>query len=188
MLYKVLVKFICAASLACMLASCGDSKPSGTGEFSTVFATSKSAAITSADAGVLNLATVGPMLASYVISSTAYANANTGNSSSITASNLKITKVTITLAPANTSFVSVLPASVTPQFSPASPIILPVGDTSVDIQIDIDALKTFLATHVNAGASASFWVNVDFELHEISTDRIGSVSFPNSLKISFTNS
>jgi hypothetical protein len=186
MLKRYLARFFCVACSLVALASCGSSTGGGgAADFTTVYATRQGALFTTGT-GAVDLTTVSPLTATYTITSTAYHAPNTGSTSPITDLNLTITNVNYTLTPANT-LSPALPSIVQPNNSSFTPSKIIVGDNPIAINIKTDDLKAFLQSKLAAGGTASYWVNVTFTMQDI-YGKTGSLSFPNTLEINFTNS
>ncbi|WP_183359357.1 hypothetical protein [Geomonas limicola] len=164
------------------VAGCGDGKSGSTAEFATVYAMPTSGTFVTGG-GAVNLSTTSPVTANLVITTTVYPSATT-------AENLTIEKTTVTLVPAIAGNVALtLPASATPQYPAANPILIaPGATTTVAIDIDTDSVKSYLQGVLSAGASASYWVVVTFDVREHGTGKPGTITFNNSLKLTFTNS
>lgn len=175
-----------------MLSSCGDSKAGGTGEFATVFATANSTnSVVSSDVATWfdlttgaaaqpcaanSFPTVTPDNVILNVTSTAYTPANTGSSSTIPASALSISNVTLTFTPAN-SATPALPARFQTQFASASPSLIVVGSNLVTLQIVSDDMKNFLAANLQcSGVLYTYRVSVAMDVVEVNTNRSGTVS------------
>src|SRR4051794_26680514 len=131
MLKRFVAGFVYGAFAIAALTSCGDSKAGGTGQFATVFATANApngpldadvATWVDATTGAASqpclatsIPTVPPTVATYNITSTPFTLPNTGQGSTIGTSDLVITRITLTLPPAN-SATPALPARFQTQF------------------------------------------------------------------------
>jgi hypothetical protein len=110
------------------------------------------------------------------MTSTAYAQAN---SSTIPASALSISNVTLTFTPVN-STTPALPARFQTQIASASPSLIIVGSNSVSLQIVSDDMKAFLAPALQcSGALYTYRVSVALDAVEVNTNRSGTVSSGN---------
>ena len=209
MLKRFFARLAYGACAVAALTSCGDSKAGGTAEFATVFVTATTPA-GPIDADVATwvdnttgapaqpcLDTSGPSLlpttADYVIISTAYATPNTGQSNQTTASPLIITKITLTLTPAN-SLTPALPAMFQTQFLSSGQRITP-GNNSIELRIASNELKWYLQTGLgsqsltcaNQGTVYTYRANVSFEALEINTNRVSTITPPGYLLVNFSD-
>lgn len=192
MLKKCFAMSICAAALLAALTSCGDSKAGGTGEFTTVFVTatppntildSDLAQWVDASGKAASACVAGnsPTFTSddvnYSITSTAYNTPNTGQSSPVTASDLLISRITLTLTPANTN-TPPLPARFQLQYLSAGQRIS-TGTTTIPIRVVSEDLKAFIASQANGlcpGPSYAYRATVSFEAVEINTNRAATIT------------
>jgi len=183
MLYRYLLGLFCATCAILVLASCGDSKANGTGEFATVQAVANyTGTASSID---LTPATAVPVVAPYTITSTAYTVPSTGSTSPIVVSDLIINRITVTLVPALTSNPDL--GTLTTQFPTASqPLVVP-GANLINVEVVQAALKTFLQANVPTGTTVSYRAYVSFDMQEQNTRRSATVTAPGFLVVNFTN-
>jgi hypothetical protein len=201
MLKRILATLFYGACTVALLSSCGDSKAGGTGEFATVSATANPL-VTNLDSDVAQWVdskgasvpacsyngspSIKPDDVTYNITSTAYTSPNTGQTSPIAVSNLVITKVTVTLTPANSN-TPALPAIYQTQFPTSGQTILP-GNNTVTVRIVSDALKTFFIDNLgvicgNPVVPYSYRAVVSFEAVEVNTDRVSTIKAPGFLQV-----
>ena len=204
MLKKYLSRFIYGACAVAALTSCGDSKANGTGEFATVFATAAGPS-SDLDADVANSyvdATTGaavtacaansvplflPTDATYTIKSDPYAAANTGSSSSITSSALTVTKVTVTLTPADT-VTPALPPIYQTRNPTSGQTIQPGATQSITLRIVPNELKIFLAPQLACtGVNFHYRASVSFEAVEVTTNRVHTITAPGFLLVNIAD-
>ena len=190
-----------------MLTSCG-SKAGGTGEFATVVATdntttsgidsdvatwfdSATVSTKSPACSVTSVPTVTPDDVVFNVTSAPYTPANTGSSSSIPASDLTVTKITLTFTPAN-SQTPALPAGYQTQFPSAGQRITANATTGVSVRIAKNEMKQFLQPALTcAGLSISpvysYQVSVSFDALELNTNRSGTITLPGYLIVNFSD-
>ena len=206
--------FLFAACAFVALTSCGGSKSDGTAEFATVFASVSppnsnldSDVATWIDATSGAKATVGCApnavastvedVVNFTLSSTAFAVPNTGSTTPITPSPLIITKITVTLNPAN-SLSPALPAIFQTFFSTAGQVIAPGAagtagtattavTTTVPVTLVSNQLKRCFRDPTALGNLAiscasnpiySYYADVSFQAQEINTGRSATISIP----------
>jgi len=194
MLNRYIVRFLCVASAAIMLTSCGDSKATGTGEFATVFATANAlVSVLDSDVATWTDATTGAKAAAcgansvatitqdnmvLNVTSSAYSVPNTGSSSPTVPSALSISNVTLTFTPADSN-TPALPARFQTQFTSASPSVITVGLNPITLEIVTDEMKSFLGSALECtGALYTYRVGVSFDVVEQSTNKSGTISLP----------
>lgn len=214
MLKRYLSRLLCGVWAVATLTSCGDSKSSGTGEFSTVFATATAPAVAAVEADVAHwvLASTGTgtgpacgansMLTipaandvAFNITSTPFASPGTGQTNPSPASPLVITRVNLTLVPAN-SDTPALPALFQNQPNlTAGQTILPGTTQSVSVRLANQELKEFLLDP-SRGALAiscsnnpiySYLATVTFEAREVNTDRTATIAVPGSVLLKLSD-
>jgi hypothetical protein len=212
MLNRYLLRLFFGACIAAALTSCGDSKAGGTGEFATVFATATPppAAVdsdvaswvdrtTGAKAPVACLSTSStvttPDDVTYNVMSTPYTSASTGQSSNISASDLVITRITLTLNPAN-SLTPALPAMFQTQYPSAGQRIPPGSTQAVTVRIASNEIKRFFRDTTGAlGGQAitcsnnpiySYFAVVSFQAVETTTNRVATITAP-ALVVNFSD-
>lgn len=211
MLNRYLARFVCAACTVVVLSSCGD-KPAGTGEFATVVATANPPSSTfesdvatwvDATTGAAVPVSCGASVATtvsdsvdFTVTSTAYATPNTGSTSTITPSRLRIARITVTLTPANSS-TPALPAQFQTSYSSAGQIVAPNTAQSVPVTLATKDLKRFFRNTSALGAQAisctsnpiyTYWADVSFEALEETTNRGATISPPTrTFKVEFTD-
>lgn len=202
----MLKRFCCSVLYgACLLAaltSCGGSKAAGTGEFATVYATA-SPSVSSLDADVATWTdTAGSAVAacsvasptfkpndvSYNITVTPYSSANTGSTSPTTASDLIITRVTVTLTPADNLTPALAPMFQT-QYLTTGQRLAQGTTTTVPVRVIPADLKSYLFNTVgvncsNPGAFLHYRATVSFEAQEVNTDRVSTITAPGFLLVS----
>jgi len=184
MLYRYLTGLFCATCALVMLASCGDSKANGTGEFATVQA---NASYTGASSSLdLTTASTVPAVGIYTITSAAYTVPNTGATSPIAVSNLTINRITVSLTPALTSYPAL--GNLAVSYPTASQPLVIVGANLINVEIVTAALKSFLQANVPAGATVCYHATVSFDMLEVNTNRAATVTAPGFLVVNFTNS
>jgi hypothetical protein len=195
------------AACALSLASCGGAKSAGSGEFATVYASvsgpgsninsdvatwGSAAAVCSAE---------GPTFtddsAVYTFTSTAYDSADTGQTSTIQASNLQVKGVTMTLTPATPSVQAdgtlidtpALPAALQTQYGSAGQLIVPGAATPVTVTFDTHQLKAFLFGHnINCSNPVllSYWAVVSFRVQEVNTGKEKTMT-ADPIKVNFAD-
>lgn len=207
MLKRFLGRFLYGMCAVAALTSCGDSKAGGTAEFATVFAVANGpnqtldsdvsswvdalgAAATPCVAG--SSRTLTPDAVTYTITSTAYAQPNTGQASTITPSPLQIAKITVTLTPHDTVSPA-LPTFQTQFPSSAAPLIVP-GANPVSVRIVDNDLKAFLLSGLGAqsitcanNVTYSYRAMVSFEALEVNTNRVSTITAPGYFVIRFAD-
>jgi hypothetical protein len=199
MLRRFLVRFFCGMCTLAALTSCGSSDSAGTAEFATVrakvtppvsaldadVATWVDASNVKAPAcGSLSFPTVTPNDVTYIITSTAEPTANTGSTSTITASNLSVLDITFTLTPANSLSPALPPLFQTQASSPGQSII--PGSNNVPVRIATDDLKSFLRNSLgalslncsNQGVLYSYWAVASFKMSEDLTGKVKTITAP----------
>lgn len=211
MLKRYLGRLVYGMCMLAALTSCGDSKASGTGEFSTVFATASGPnSVLDSDVATWVDATTGtaaqPCLATsvpttspdqvtYTITSTPFPSPNTGQSSTITPSPLSITRITVTLTPTPGSVSPVLPPNFQTQMvSSTAARILPGTSAPIVVRIVDNDFKAFLMTSFGAQsitcanpATYSYNAVVSFEMQEVNTDRVATITAPGFLLVKFSD-
>jgi|SRR6185369_9067540 len=198
MLKKLVAGCFCAVSAVALLASCGDSKAGGVGQFNTVFATATppasaldtdvatwvdaaGAKVTACTAGINP--TITATNATYTVTSTAYAVPNTGSSSTITASPLLVTDITVTLTPATLSSPSL--GSFQVFHSSPGQLIAAGAAAPITVAVAPVALKVFLQNSLGANsiscsnaAHYSYWAVTTFSAQEVNTGKAVSITAP----------
>lgn len=194
MLNRYVARFLCVASAAIMLTSCGDSKATGTGQFATVFATANGViSVLNSDIATWTDPTTGAkalfcggtnnphITADSVIlnvTSNAYTVPNTGSSSPTVPSDLSISNVTLTFTPADPN-TPALPAALQTQSTSASPSVITVGQNPITVEVVSDKMKNFLFSALECnGVEYTYRVGVSFDVVEQSTGRSGTISLP----------
>lgn len=207
MLKTYLGRFLYGMCAIAALTSCGDSKAGGTAEFATVFAVANGPGTTldsdvstwvdaegaaAPQCGDNSIRTTSPDEVTYTITSTAYAQPNTGQSSTITPSPLTITKITVTLTPHDTVSPA-LPTFQTQFPTSAAPSIVP-GPNPVSVRIVDNDLKLHLLTGLGAqsitcanDATYSYRAVVSFEALEVTTNRVSTITAPGYLVVRFSD-
>jgi hypothetical protein len=204
MLKKILTTLLYGGCALALLTSCGSSKASGTGEFATVFATA-SPGVSNLDSDVAKWSdaagaaatacsigaspTFAPDDVAYNITVTPYTSANTGSTSPIAVSDLIITKVTVTLTPAN-SITPALPASsFQTQFVSSGGRLIQGATNPVTVRVVPADLKSFFFNTLgvncsNPGTFFTYRATVSFEAQEINTQRVSTITAPGFLVVS----
>lgn len=210
MLKRYLGRMACAGLALAALASCGDSKSGGTGEFSTVMATAGGpgggldadvAVWVSADnpdspalpCGANSAVSTVPDSVDYFITSIPYPSA--GTSTTNPPSRLQVSRVTLTFTPAN-STTPALPPLYQEQFPNAAyPDILPNSQpTTIPVRVASHEMKIFMrgglggqSLDCSNGGIYTYRVNASFELKEVNTDRVATVTVPGPLVVRFAD-
>lgn len=189
--------------------SCGGEKAGGTAEFATVFAVAGAssgqldadvATWVDADGGSANACVAGSFVSTvpdsveYRITSTPYTTPDTGQSSTIAPSTLSISKVTMTLTPADTVS-PVLPSRFQVQFpSSSAPTIAPNSTATVTVRVVDNDFKRFFLSELGAQSISctndvtySYRAVLSFELLETSTNRVSTVTAPGFLLVKFAD-
>jgi hypothetical protein len=207
MLKRCTATMLYAALAVATLTSCGGDKAGGTGEFATVFAIATppagpidsdvahwvdAAGATAPPCTATSFPSVLPDNVTYTITSTPYTVPNTGQSSPIVTSDLVVSRITLTLNPANTQ-TPVLPPVFQTQFLSSGQLIVP-GSNSVSVQIASDQLKDFLRTGLGSQSITcsnqpifTYRATVSFEMLEVTTNRVSTVTAPGFLLVNFTD-
>jgi hypothetical protein len=202
MLNRYLGIFFFVACAAVTLTSCG-SKAGGSAEFATVFATANTTSsvldsdialwfdaatgtVKSTPCAATSAPFVAPDDVNYNITSTAYAVPSTGSTNTTAPSDLVITNITLTLTPAN-SLTPALPARFQTQSISAGQRVV-VGNNSIPIRIATDEMKSFLQNDLLCtGLTYIYRASVSFEALEVSTNRVGTITPPGSMLVTFTD-
>lgn len=195
MLKKFLARLAYAACTLGALTSCGSSTASGTGEFTTVTATAETPA-GPLDSDVTRwestpCASAGSALPdelNYTVTSVIAPDPNTGQTSPIVPSDIRIRSITLTFTPANSGSPA-LPRQFRTQYASSGEIIPAGASKDIPVRVVTVALKDFLRSGLgtqsincsNPSASYSYWVDVSFEGVEISTDRVEAIDAPGLL-------
>lgn len=200
---KYFGRFLYGIGTLLVLTSCGGDKAGGTAEFATVFAVAGStsgqldsdvATWTGDACAEGSTITTEPDTIDFEITSTAYATPDTGQTSTIQPSPLSISRVTLTLTPADTVS-PVLPSRFQVQFpSPSAPQILPNSTAAVPVRIVDNDLKQFLLSGLGAqsitcsnNVTYTYRAEVSFELLETTTNRVATVSAPGFVLVKFSD-
>lgn len=206
-LFNRVVLGICAMVA---LTSCGGEKASGTGEFATVFVTptgpagpldsdvitwvdATGAAATKCDPA--SLMSTKPDSVNYTLTSTAYTPPNTGSSTSITPSPVVVSRVIVSLSPADTTSPNLSGTRYgTFDVSASAPQINPGGSQPVSVRIVDNDLKSFFVSSLGAQSITcsnqveyKYWATVTFVMREVSTNRESNVTPVGRLLINFSD-
>lgn len=204
MLKKILAILLYGACTLALLTSCGSSKASGTGEFATVYATaspgvsnldsdvakwvnSTGGAVAACSTGASHTFT--PDDVPYNITVTPYSSPNTGSTSPIQVSDLIITKVTVTLTPANNITPALPASSFQTQFVTSGGRLTQGNTNTVTVRIVPVDLKAFFFDTLgvncdNPGAFFTYRATVSFEAQEINTQRVSTITAPGFVVVS----
>jgi hypothetical protein len=206
MLNKLHARLLIAAVVTVALTSCGDSKSSGTGEWATLFATATApaspldadlvsswttaAGAASTTCAVGSTATITPDSVNYIITATPYSSPNTGQTNPTVTSNLVISRITLTLTPANTN-TPALPPIFQTQYLSSGQLILP-GTTTVPVQVASRSLKEYIAQGIGlttacTNVELSYRATVSFDALEVNTNRASTITAPGFLLINFAD-
>lgn len=210
---KKLLRLVLGICALAAFTSCGGEKAGGTGELATVYVTASGPAgpldsdVTTwldatTGAATPNACAVGsapstnPDSVDYTVASTVYTPPNTGSTTSITPSPVVISRVVVTLTPADTATPVLPPRFQTQYLSASAPAIAPGGALSVPIRIVDNDLKSFFTDETLLGTKAitcstpqyyTYWATVSFEMKEVSTNRVSTVTAPGDLKVNFSD-
>jgi len=210
MLKSYFVRFFYGFCALAAFTSCGGEKAAGTGEFATVFATvsgpnstidsdvarwvDATSGAAAAACGATSVPTTTPDSAVFTVTSTPYAAPNTGSGSAVTPSPLSITRITVTMTPAD-SISPALPAIFQTQFpSSAAPVILPGNPQPLTVRLVDNDMKAFFLFGLGAQsitctnqATYSYRAVVSFEMLETTTNRVSTVTAPGFMLIKFSD-
>lgn len=209
---KLFSRFICGISALAALTSCGGDKASGTGEFATVFVTATgpagpldsdvttwvdatTGAATPDACAVGSAPTTVPDSVNYTISSTAYTQPNTGSTTSITPSPVVVSRVIVTLTPADTSSPNLSATRYgSYDVSATATQVSPGGSQTVSVRIIDNDLKTFFVNSLGAQSITcsnqvmyKYWATVTFVMREVSTNRESNVTPAGPLLVNFSD-
>lgn len=206
---KTLLRLVLGICALAAFTSCGGEKASGTGEFATVYVTAVGAT-GALDSDVTNwvdasgnkatecdptsFMSTTPDTVDFTLTSTAYTQPNTGSSTSITPSPVAISRITVTLTP-GPGAPPVLPAQYQSfDVSATAPQILPGASQIVPVRIVDNDLKQFFVNSLGTQSIScsnnpiyKYWATVTFEMREISTNRVSTVTPTGALLVNFSD-
>jgi hypothetical protein len=189
MLKKLVVAVLISACTVTALTGCGNNKAAGTAELATQYVTATPTSSTIDSDVVSSTGTFAPDDVSYTLNSTLYNTPNTGSSSTITASDLVVSRVTLTLNPANTD-TPALPLLYQTQYLGGGQRIPAGGSAIVPVRLVSQTLKKFLFDGpftTNPNAFLTYRATVSFEVLEVNTNRVSTITAPGFVQVNIAD-